>query len=511
MEKEGDHTEDPLNTSFHELSLTNSSVSTDTPNSGARSMNSISTTNSVNIVKSRFSAGKHSEGNATFIQTKINDGVSVSQSKNAAGQKMLSADDRTNLTLNNVDTSATSITDMTESIRKRKRSAQDNFVSTINCPIKPLNPAINIAKHVTFSFQNNHNEDAVPNDTARTPSQTAVTTSPGTSTAPDTMDTTGAGHSTPAQHAGSPPSSPPPDEGAPTGLSTAPPQDGEEALEMEQDLMEPAPPEDPSRTYRVIDAASDMWKLSMTHRRTAARDHARICQLNRCLQKENLPLWTYGISQAPDWLRPMPSELVHLLHQQARAITELTRNLLRVSMANSERLANRHLAHTRQAYEEEDDTDFPLAETRLNGIINHYRSKEQSTLQRQMTADDNSRPTNPNAWADALPKRKVPPTPAATTSTSRGARARSRSRSRSRNGGNARGRARSNRPNPRLQTNQQGAPPSREASQERAPTGGSGRGKNKPSNRKRAAPQTLTADEHAIIAALRAQKAAKKQ
>ena len=220
------------------------------------------------------------------------------------------------------------------------------------------------------------------------------------------MDTTG----NPPPNDTSNPAAPQPGE-ATEGSPAPTPPSKEKQLEMEQDASDPAPPEDPTRTYRVIEPASDMWKLAMTNRRAAARDHARICHLNRCLQKERLPLWTFGINQVPDWLRPLPTELVSLIHTQASAITELTRNLLRVNMAHSERQANRYLAHTRQAYEEENDPDYTQAEARLNGITNHYRAREQAVLQRQVLQDDTNRPADQPHGLTPSPEGRCPPPP----------------------------------------------------------------------------------------------------
>ena len=380
--------------------------------------------------------------------------------------------------------------------RKRKRSANDTNNLPAG-PITPVNPALK--KHVTFSFQNNNNgsEDKTTANTDKSKSaSSSMGTQPSTSsrpsgpTQPETTQAQGPRTSHDgAQH----------------------PASDTQRRPMEEDTDYPPPaPEDPTRNYQVIPGASDMWRMAMTCRRAAARDHARICILNRHLDTGCLPLWAYGMAPAPDWLKPFPLELVNLIERQAKEVTELTRHLLRVQLATAERQANRHMTHTREVYQEEKNNDFHLAEGRLNGIVNHYRTREQAILQRRFDEDGLATPTNNIVWAENLPKRKVPPAPSAT-------RTRSRSRSRGRNGPRARGRGnsgprnRSRTPPARPSTSRQATnrqPPSRDQSQDSraGPSSGNNRGRSRGPARRRGPPQDLSPEEQALIDALRSQK-----
>jgi hypothetical protein len=171
------------------------------------------------------------------------------------------------------------------------------------------------------------------------------------------------------------------------------------------------PPQVPSaeecRNYVVITPAEDTWKLALARSRIVARNQARMTHLSNCLTKNQMPLWSYAQTQAPDWLTPMPTEMVDLTHRHAAEVTELARNLLRVRIATDERQANRHLNSTRTIYNEEGDSNFSLATGRMSGIAAHFKSKEQGQLSKADTEDKEARPSTSQAWAENLPRRRL--------------------------------------------------------------------------------------------------------
>ena len=507
MEEE-DHQEE-LNNSFNEMTLANQTVSNIGSKSDPLVLNSTPEKNSLaphhklaHLTILTGNMGRTAGQKNTLTNSASSTENSPFSNHNVPSTSLISKPEQSTVKNTEVIT-ALSNADI-DSSRKRKRSAQNTVNPHVNCPAPPINPASKILnKHVTFSFQNNNNDDeasagsnttSADADAANNEGQPPLATQDGPSNPPTANDTANQAADTGSSSTSSPES-----------------QDNrKEEPDMEVDLEEAPPaPEDPSRTYTVIPGASDMWRLAMASRRAAARDHARICHFNTCLQKEIMPLWTYGLQQAPDWLRPLPQELTDLFHRHAREVTELTRNLLRLQLAHAERQAARHLAHTREVYNEEGNDEFPLAEARLNGIVNHYRSKERATLARRLNEDISNRPESKASWSENLPKRKVP------QPSNRGERSRSRSRGRSSNRGRGRGQSRANsgskasarsaRPTPN--TNRQ--PSSRDTSQDRPSTsGGTGRGRGS-NPRKRGASQNLSPEEEAIIAALRAQKSSK--
>ena len=165
---------------------------------------------------------------------------------------------------------------------------------------------------------------------------------------------------------------------------------------------------DPARDYHVIPEASKSWNLAMEEYRSAARDHSCLCRLTDAQINKRPDLWMYGLSPAPDHMKPLSSEIIsNIIHEASKKILDVTVSTLRTRMDRAQKQGERHVGPTKQDYDDAGNPDYQIAEHRLLGIVGHYRIKEKDT-QAKITSDEHSRrPTDPTTWSRDLAHRRV--------------------------------------------------------------------------------------------------------
>ena len=257
-------------------------------------------------------------------------------------------------------------------------------------------------------------------------------------------------------------------------------------------------PEDPSRTYQVIPEAADVWRLGLGSLRSAARNHERAASLQTHLDTDTAPLWSYGLQTVPDYLKPLPLDIVQSIHQCATSITGKAHAILVERSQADQRKANRMLEGVKNIYDEEKNPDYALAEQRMVGIAGFHRTKERGIQGKHRAKDAADKPQDPSQWREVLSTRSAKRTTAPSTSRRR-SRSRSRSRSRdSRQGGQRhRGTVTAT-----ASSNNNPPPPPPGAGARRGKQ--SQRGGSKPAPKR--GPSDLTPEEHAVIAAMRKSK-----
>jgi hypothetical protein len=63
--------------------------------------------------------------------------------------------------------------------------------------------------------------------------------------------------------------------------------------------------------------AYDTWKVAMGARGNQYKMQVRANCLQQAITSDNLPAWSFGIQNMPDYLNPLPSDLVDMMQQHA--------------------------------------------------------------------------------------------------------------------------------------------------------------------------------------------------
>ena len=157
----------------------------------------------------------------------------------------------------------------------------------------------------------------------------------------------------------------------------------------------------------VIPTAYDTWKVTMGARRNQAKLHVRISSLNEALVNDRLPPWAFGITQMPDYLQPLPTDIVKLMKQQAQQVAEYCLATLKTRCAAEQHKADMLSTTCRQFYDHEEDSDFNLAEMRLLAMATQARNREAEQQRRQRAESTSQLPTTDEEWAATLPRRRT--------------------------------------------------------------------------------------------------------
>ena len=254
-------------------------------------------------------------------------------------------------------------------------------------------------------------------------------------------------------------------------------------------------PEDPSRTYQVIPEAADVWRLGLGSLRSAARNHERAASLQAHLDTESAPLWSYGLQPVPDYLKPLPTDIIQTIHRCATSITSNAHTILVERSQADQRKANRMLEGVKNIYDEEQNSEYALAEQRMIGIAGFHRTKERGIQAKHRAKDASDRPQDPSQWKELLSTRSAKRNTAQPTGRRR-SRSRSRSRSRDRRQGGQRHRGTVT---STATSNNQPPPPPPGAGARRGKQ--NQRGGSKPAPKR--GPSDLSPEEQAVIAAMR--------
>ena len=101
-----------------------------------------------------------------------------------------------------------------------------------------------------------------------------------------------------------------------TGAQTQQAMDDTQEQSLQDVTMAPQQ-EDRIKNYVVIKEATPTWKLAMAARRESGRFYERALALKAAMNSNKLPLWCYGLTQCPEWLKPLPAEFKTMLDDQA--------------------------------------------------------------------------------------------------------------------------------------------------------------------------------------------------
>ena len=114
----------------------------------------------------------------------------------------------------------------------------------------------------------------------------------------------------------------------------------------------------------------------MTSRRNQAKLAIRIDHLSRQLQAGNTPTWAYGVTQAPEYLSPLPMSAVTHIHTHASDTAYACLRQMERDLHDERRKADRLTETTREIYEEIEDSNFFMAERRLVAMTTQARARE---------------------------------------------------------------------------------------------------------------------------------------
>ena len=171
--------------------------------------------------------------------------------------------------------------------------------------------------------------------------------------------------------------------------------------------VQTTPTEDQMRNYTVPDRQAKIWRLYEFQLRQVGRAQARINQLHQDVENGTPPSWCYGLSQAPQFMRPYHRELVKLSAKYAIQMAITAKSIL-MNQAEADAAEARHLQETLfRMYKEAKDPNFELATGRAEGIAAHYTRKEQALNLRLAEEDQSIIPADHSEWADHLSRRKV--------------------------------------------------------------------------------------------------------
>ena len=84
----------------------------------------------------------------------------------------------------------------------------------------------------------------------------------------------------------------------------------------------------------------------------------------------------YGLSLAPEHMRPLSAEISNIIYESAQKILDATGDTICTKMDRAQKQGERHFAHTNQDYKDYDNPDYLISECRLLGIVGHYHIRE---------------------------------------------------------------------------------------------------------------------------------------
>jgi hypothetical protein len=256
----------------------------------------------------------------------------------------------------------------------------------------------------------------------------------------------------------------------------------------------------------------------MSARRNQAKLTVRISALSNAIDQDDLPAWAFGLQAMPDYLNPVPPQVVTAIQDNAKDLANLCLGSLRIRCAEETHKADTLLNTTRDFYTHAGADSFQMAETRLGAMAMQARNRERESQTRQRANNYLHVPQSDAEWQTTLPRRRV------TRILSGNVRSASGSRD-SRD--SSRERATGSRPQPPPSPPPQGGAAAKAARNRPGPSKGKGRAANQNprggNTRKRPAQQSpnrggnrrkppqLSEDEMRMITALRAYKIPKRK
>jgi hypothetical protein len=158
--------------------------------------------------------------------------------------------------------------------------------------------------------------------------------------------------------------------------------------------------------YMVIGEAYETWKVAMMARRNQAKLHVKIRSLVEQINNQKLPPWVYGITCMPDYLQPLPRDIVTLIRDQASHIADFCLASLKTRCAAEKHKAD-PLTATCRFYQHANDPDFIMAENRLLAMATQARNRENDSQRKQRVDNNSLLPTTHEQWANTLPRRRA--------------------------------------------------------------------------------------------------------
>ena len=113
----------------------------------------------------------------------------------------------------------------------------------------------------------------------------------------------------------------------------------------------------------------------------------------------------YDLSPAPDHMKPLSAEISNIIHESSQKILDISTICTRMDLAQKQ--GERHLGYTKQDYEDATNPDYLISERRLQGIMGHYRIKEEDTQAKINSDEHTRRPTGVSTWSRDLAHRRV--------------------------------------------------------------------------------------------------------
>jgi hypothetical protein len=159
------------------------------------------------------------------------------------------------------------------------------------------------------------------------------------------------------------------------------------------------------KEYVVLDAALPAWRSATSHRSAEQKASLRYCHFKQELEEKSYPSWAYGFERLLPSLCPPSSEMIKLVKQHAKDMTQQACIELAQLSSKEKKLADKHMQVTRITYTTWKDEDYAKAESRHSEVITGYRVGEIKKLKSFKERDDSRKPTDDSSLAEMLTNR----------------------------------------------------------------------------------------------------------
>ena len=154
--------------------------------------------------------------------------------------------------------------------------------------------------------------------------------------------------------------------------------------------------------YTVIQEAAPIWKSALTHRTYENRANIRSRHLKELLDRNEAPLWCYGLDRYPDYLKPMSDAMLAIHHSNGKKILEQAYLETSSKVVTEKALAQNHESITEKLYTDLGNPDLNKCQNRAANILAGYRAQEARKMAAQKKREEEKRPSSSKDWKQAL-------------------------------------------------------------------------------------------------------------
>jgi hypothetical protein len=159
------------------------------------------------------------------------------------------------------------------------------------------------------------------------------------------------------------------------------------------------------KDYEVLDAALPAWKSATSHRSAEQKASLRYYHYKSQLEDNSYPSWAYGFERLPPYFCPPTEEMLKIVKQHAKEMTQQACIELAALSVKEKKLADKHMQVTQVTYETWKNADYLKAEARHVEVITGYRAGEEKKLRAYKERDDSKKPSDDETLGAMLTNR----------------------------------------------------------------------------------------------------------